>query len=393
MTMHFKTLITLASAAMLLAACGGGSSNNSSSATTTTPAVVVQTPLILTGAALQAEVDRFRKDSGYPGLSVTIVNQDKIETVVSGVREINTSKTVLATDYFQMGSLTKAATSTMIARLVEQKKIRWDSTVAEIFPEWRTQMRPEFLTVTLEQILHHRSGLPREINDATAAKAIPLLTGNSVADRRALVGLMLQDAPEFTPNSKMQYSNIGYTLAGLMAETVGGDSYESLMQKELFGPLAMKAYLGFPEDKGPNNNVGHTLVSGSWKVTAPVYDPRYAYFINAAGGMTLTLADYGIFLRENLRGLQGQSSYLSKASFIALHTPIDEYGLGWGVVNLPQLGNISTHNGTELTYYSATYLIPSKNVAIAVTCNCYDTSIIPTVDSFIASLMSPLNTK
>lgn len=372
----------------ILTACGG-SSNTPVPATTAS--VEVQKPAaLLSGEALRAEVERFRSSNNFPAVSVTIINQDKVENVVTGKREANTNKNVQSTDLSQLGSLTKAATATMIGRLVEQKKIRWDSTIAEIFPAWRTQIRPEYTNVTVEQLLRHRSGLPREADDNTILKALPLLTGDLVSDRRSLAVLLLQDAPEYTPNSKMVYSNIGYALAGLMAEVAGGDTYENLMQKEVFAALNIKGRFGFPEDLGVNNNIGHTLVAGNWKATSSVVDPRYAFFINAAGGMNLNLSDYGVFLREHLRGLQGQSNYLSPASFQLMHTPVDGYGLGWGISSFPGLGNISAHNGTELTYYASNRVVPSKNVAVAVACNCYDVAVIGKLDEFADSLLRPL---
>ncbi|MBC3908535.1 serine hydrolase domain-containing protein [Undibacterium umbellatum] len=372
----------------ILTACGGSSTP---SAPTTAATTEVQKPIaLLTGEALRAEVERFRSSNNLPAISVSIVNQDKVESVVTGTREINSNKTTLSTDLFQLGSLTKAATATMIGRLVEQKKMRWDTTIVEVFPAWRTQIRREYLNVTVEQLLRHRSGLPREVNEATIEKALPLLSGDLLADRRALAVLLLQDAPEYAPNSKLLYSNIGYALAGLMAEIAGGDSYENLMQREVFAPLNIKAHFGFPEDAGINNNAGHTLVAGKWTVTPPVIDPRYAFFINAAGGLNLNLADYAVFLREHLRGLQGQSNYLSKANFQLMHTPIDEYGLGWNVVNAQGLGNVSLHNGTELTYYASNRVIPSKNIALAIACNCYDPSVMNKLDEFADSLLRPL---
>ncbi|MFZ6744001.1 serine hydrolase domain-containing protein [Undibacterium sp. JH2W] len=386
--MRLNTKLIVICLSGMLAACGG-SSNSSTPAIT--PAVEVQKPVaLLSGEALRAEVERFRSSNNLPAVSVTIVNQDKVENVVTGTRQVNGSQSLQSTDLFQLGSLTKAATATMIGRLVEKKKLRWDSTIAEIFPAWRTQIRPEYLNVTVEQFLRHRSGLPREVNDSTIEKALPLLTGDLLADRRSVAILILQDAPEYAPNSKFVYSNIGYALAGLMAEVAGGDSYENLMQKEVFTPLNIKGRFGFPEDVGINNNIGHTLVAGNWKVTPPVVDPRYAFFINAAGGMNLNLTDYGVFLREHLRGLQGQSNYLSQANFTLMHTPIDNYGLGWGITNVKGLGNISTHSGTELTYYASNRVIPSKNVALAIACNCYDTDTISKLDNFTDSLLRPL---
>ncbi|WP_422954347.1 serine hydrolase domain-containing protein [Undibacterium sp. TC4M20W] len=387
--MRLNNILSAACLCGVLAACGGGSSN--STPPVTTPAVEVQKPAtLLTGDALRAEVERFRSTNNFPAVSVTIVNQDKVENVVTGTRQVNGSQAVQSTDLFQLGSLTKAATATLVGRLVEQKKLRWDSTIAEIFPAWRTQIRAEYLNVTVEQLLRHRSGLPREVNDGTIEKALPLLTGDLLADRRGLAVLLLQDAPEYPPNSKMVYSNIGYALAGLMAEVAGGDSYENLMQKEVFAPLGIKGRFGFPEDAGVNNNIGHTLVGGKWQVTSSLVDPRYAFFINAAGGMNLSLADYGLFLREQLRGLQGQSTYLTQANFQLMHTPVDNYGMGWGIATVPGLGNVSIHNGTELTYYASNRVIPSKNVAIAIACNCYNEAAISKLDDFADSLMQPL---
>ena len=98
-------------------------------------------------------------------------------------------------------------TSTLIARLVERGQLKWDSTLAEVFPELAPQMNPEFQKVTLLQLLSHRAGLPANLNLAE-------YLGNDVESLRLrAVRQELAKKPQSTPGSKYAYSNLGYIIA------------------------------------------------------------------------------------------------------------------------------------------------------------------------------------
>jgi CubicO group peptidase (beta-lactamase class C family) len=364
--MRIKFLIGSLCLASMLTACGGGDSPP--------PPPPPEQPIrLLTGEALRAEVERVRAKHGLPGLQVVIVDQDRIETVSAGKRSVNGAGLVSDADQFQIGSLSKAATATLIAHLVEQKKLRWDSTMADIFPAWSGQMHASLRTVTLQQLLRHRSGIQRDISEADAVQLRPQASGNVLADR-ALVGkFFLQKTPEFAPGSKYSYSNNGYLIAGLIAEAAAGEPYEELMQKQVFAPLKMTATFGLPEDGGPSALHGHTPSGNAWQVAQYTDEQRQLRPLMApAGGMMVSMRDYGNYLHEHLQGLQGKSSYLSPETFKLIHTPVDEYGFGWQVGNDPELGGqFSIHNGTILTYSSITIIAPGNNRAVAVSCNCY----------------------
>lgn len=81
-----------------------------------------------------------------------------------GVRKINDTTPVTVNDLWHLGSDTKAMTATLIGRLVEQREIRWESTLAEIFPELASSMRDEMKAVTVKQLLSHRAGLTANYN-------------------------------------------------------------------------------------------------------------------------------------------------------------------------------------------------------------------------------------
>lgn len=361
--MRVKTMLMIVGLFGALAACGGGGSP--------------EKPLALADEPLGAKVERFRAASGVPGLAVIVIDGDQVDTATSGVRRVGAPDLIQRDDVFQMGSLTKAVTATLIARLVEQDKLRWDSTLAELFPAWRDQMRPEYRSVTVTQLLRHRAGITRDISDTDLQALLPLLTGDPIADR-ARTGLwFLQQPPEFKPDSKMSYSNIGYLIVGLIAEAVGHDTYEHLLTQQVLQPLQMKGAFGLPEDAGGQTPAGHRLGTRGWQVAdfAPfMHDTEqfhsWLFAVQAAGGLDLSAPAYARFLQDQLRGLQGRSTLLKQSDFHLMHTPVEGYAFGWVVVNDPKLGALSAHNGSVGTYYSTTRLLPGQNRAIAVMCNC-----------------------
>ncbi len=375
--MRLKYLVGSLLLCGVLSACGGSGD--------APPAPIATLP---TGAALLAVVEQVRASNGLPGLQVVVVDQGRIETVSTGRRNVNSASLVTDTDQFQIGSLTKAASAILIARLVEQKKLRWDSSMAEIFPAWSGQMHASMRSVTVQQLLRHRAGLQRDIVEADAVMLRTQGSGDARADRVLLGKYYLDRPPALTPDSAYAYSNVGYLILGLVAEVVTGEGYPSLMQKEVFGPMAMSASFGLPEDAGAGALSGHTISGSSWQVAQYGAETRpWLGLMYPAGGMMVSMGNYGKYLQEHLQGLQGKSTLLSQETFKLIHTPVAGYGFGWAVGDdAAHGGAYSTHNGTIGTYYSTTMIIPATGRAIAVSCNCGGPSASGPVDQLVKSL-------
>src|ERR1700722_12841065 len=93
-----------------------------------------------------------RQKFNVPAMAVAVVTSDGIKFVGAvGVRKRGTEISVTLDDLWHLGSDGKAMTSTLIARLVERGHLKWDATLAEIFPDLALQMNPEFQKVTLLQ--------------------------------------------------------------------------------------------------------------------------------------------------------------------------------------------------------------------------------------------------
>lgn len=125
------------------------------------------------------------------------------------------------TDRFHLGSCTKAMTATMIASVVDSGKLSWESTLASVFPDEAPRMHADYRAVTLDQLLKHRAGLPANVDWFGIPQAI-----SPTQERRSLLRSALQGAPMTAPGSAFGYSNLGYTLAALMAEEATATSWK-----------------------------------------------------------------------------------------------------------------------------------------------------------------------
>ena len=123
---------------------------------------------------------------------------------------------------FDMASLTKVvATATSVMMLVEDGKIRWNSTLGEIFPDDIEEMNHAWREVTLEQLLVHRGGAPHDPPKDLYAIA-EKQEGEPRAQRWEFVRGLLRKPPAKPPGTHWIYSDSGYAIAGAMIERATG---------------------------------------------------------------------------------------------------------------------------------------------------------------------------
>lgn len=198
--------------------------------------------------------------------------------------------------------------------------------------------------------------------------------------------LHLQRPPLHAPGSAYLYSNLGYIVLGLAAEARGGDSYRALMGREVFAPLQMAADVGAP-DVAHQPLAGHVLGDTGWLPAPHTADTRmWLAMTEAAGGVSLSLREYGRYLREQLKGLDGQSAFLGQTTFERIHSPLTGYGHGWGVARDAQLGRVSQHNGSNGNHFSVALVMRDQRRALAISCNCYSVKAVADIETFAGQL-------
>ena len=194
--------------------------------------------------------------------------------------------------------------------------------------------------------------------------------GTTTQQRRVLAKGILTEAPQYEPGTKYEYSNVGYAIAGLTAEQATGKSWEELMQKGLFEPLAMKsAGFGPPGTKGKVDQPwGHAMNGGM--LVARQSDNAAA--LGPAGTVHLSLADWGKFVALHL-GAKPAGKPLLKSetlAFLQQPPPGESYASGWIVADRPWAGGPAlTHAGSNTMWFAVTWLAPQRDFAVLIATN------------------------
>ncbi len=220
---------------------------------------------------LTAKLEEIRQDHGVPALAAVAMRHGKlVANAAAGVRKLGAPDLVTSDDQWHLGSISKSMTATLAGMMVDEGKLHWHSTIAEVFPELEDAMQPAWRAVTLEQLLTHRSGAPEHPPVDLWAEALKQ-SGTPTEQRLAIVHGTVCRPPQEPPGKKFLYSNEGYAIAGAMMERVTGRAWEDLLRERLFKPLEMKsAGFGAPASPGkPDQPWGHFGALGELRPVTP----------------------------------------------------------------------------------------------------------------------------
>lgn len=224
-----------------------------------------------------------------------------------------------ANTIFQVGSITKQFTSTVILKLQEQKKLDVHDKLSKYFPDY-----PKGDSITIENLLTHTSGIFNYTNDGKFM--------NSAATKPATHEQMLalfRDKPlDFSPGTKWNYSNSGYMLLGFIIEKITGEPYETVVRKYIFQPLGMThSGFDFTNLVSKGKATGYFIYTEKAKQPANLVDSSVSY---AAGAIYATVGDLYKWHKALLT-----DKIISQASLQKAYTPFkNKYGYGWGIDSL-----------------------------------------------------------
>lgn len=173
-------------------------------------------------------------DGKAPGMIAAIISSEGVIAIGSaGERKAGSGIAFTTNDVVHLGSCGKAMTATMLATLVAEGKLSWDTKLIEAIPELKNRIHTDYHKITLWQLLTHRAGIPKNPTDEGA------FSSKEIKKRRLAI---LEDnfkSPATYEIDKFHYSNFGYMIAACMAEQITGLSWEVLMKQRLFDPLGM----------------------------------------------------------------------------------------------------------------------------------------------------------
>jgi CubicO group peptidase (beta-lactamase class C family) len=253
--------------------------------------------------------------------------------------------------------------TTLAARLVKEGKIRYDTTLAEVFPAFADQMNPQYRTATLDQLLTHRAGIiPYFTPDEVAGYPY---SGTLRQQRRLFTRNALKLAPA-APIGTFSYSYAGPIIAGAMLEAVTDQDFQVLVQTRIYNSFGGHYFPGYPRDNGANQPIGHEETGGSFVPSPTTSNDIFAEpsFLGSSSA-----ADFGRFVQLHLRGLEGLSTNLLSASEIQhLHPqpttadPDAGQAYGWESFDRQGIPTVVTLSGDGL-FNSIVYIQPTRGVA------------------------------
>ena len=319
------------------------------------------------GTWLEKAVRDVRQKTGVPALACAVADGNAVlAAAADGLRRFGSETPVSVNDQFHVGTITKSMTSTLLAMLLEEKKLTWATPLERLLPDLAQGMNEAYRRMPLAFVAHEATGLPE-----TTAKGLDYGSkGDSLADlRTAWLKEVLKFAPAFTPGTKHEYRNINYVLAGAVVDRLSArETWEQCIRTKLFAPLGMTTPgygpMGLPgEDLEP---YGHSREKGAprpiWGDNAPSMGP--------AGSLHMSVTDLVRFGQLHLSAELGQATLLSRESIRDLHKPMNGYAKGWAVGKPDAKGRYDvSHWGTNNLNTAEIIIRPSRGAAIAIMTN------------------------
>jgi D-alanyl-D-alanine carboxypeptidase len=309
---------------------------------------------------------RFR---GYPGMAIGVVSDQRLIWAKGfGLANVAGKIPMTPQTKIRMASHSKLFTATAIMQLREQGKLHLDDPVSKHLAWFAVSpSHPDDPPITIEELLTHSSGLPREASDHWTTFTFPT--------RDELKTLMPKRQAAFPAETRWKYSNLAYTLAGLIVEHVSGESWADYVSRHIYQPLGMVNSSVDTEVPGLATGYGRRMPDGS-RAVMPFVDARG---MAAATGVTSTVEDMARFVSAQFRnGSAGEGGILSGASLREMHRVrmlennwTRGNGLGFAVTRNRDRVYVG-HGGSYPGYITNTLIDLKAKVGVIVLTNAQD---------------------
>lgn len=327
--------------------------------------------------------------AGAPGAACAVINDGRPTLITcAGVRKAGGSdEAITVDDRFHLGSCGKAFTATLAACLVEDKRLRWDSTPGDILPA--NEIPAPFATVTLTRLLTHAGGIPCDAADLAPQRWAAFFAPDAdpMAQRIDLVRLLAQGTPLTSAPGQASYSNLGMVLAGRMLEVAGGARFEQLVRDRICTPLGITSLgWGAPGRRDPHQPWGHAPAPVDPQRVNADNPPGYA----PAGTIHLTIGDWARFVRMHLLSETGPVLH-DAASFAHLHRvgAGSDMACGWMPLERAWAGGTAlTHSGCNTMFFAVAWLAPKRRFAALVCLNRGDGPMEAVADAVVGKLIA-----
>lgn len=307
-----------------------------------------------------------------PGAAVAVSAGGEVIDVAAGLLSKSTEVEATPDSVFQIGSITKLWTSTLVMQLADEGKLDIDAPLRRYLPEFRLADEQAAAQITVRQLLCHTAGFEGDIFTDTGP-------GDDCVEK--FVATLGSVAQLFPPGEMFSYNNAGFCVLGRIVEVLRGKQYDACLREHLFAPLGLThAATTANEAILFRAAVGHIEPGPDAEPQpAPVWSLARS---NAPAGSMLAMRprDLLTFARMHSSGgvAPDGTAVLSPATVAAMQeqqVKLPElaimgtsWGLGWEMFDWPG-GPVIGHDGGTIGQSAFLRMVPEQDVAIALLTN------------------------
>lgn len=343
-------------------------------------------PQVLTD--LQAYINEVRERYQAPALSVAVWYKNQCYKAATGVLNLNTGVAATTDSIFQIGSITKIFTASLIMQLVDEGKVVLNTPVKTYLRDFQLADTEASQTITVGQLLDHTCGIAGDF-----LPDISCSDDNAIAryvDRCNFLPLVHQ------PGARHSYSNAAYSIAGRLIEVVLGYSWFEAIGERIFQPLGLKQAIAHPSQAiryraaighVPNKALNNALMVSPDAFASMAWAP--------AGRIMMSASDLIRFARAHInqgRATNGEQ-WLSAESVAAMQVPrvslpqdaylfASQWGLGW---QLSQVGStvIVGHGGNVTGQNAMLRFLPEQDIVFAICQNIVNENLLTEISQYL----------
>lgn len=307
-----------------------------------------------------------------PGAAVAVLADGEVVDAAAGVLSRSTGVEATTDSVFQIGSITKVWTATLVMQLVDEGKVDLDVPVRTYLPELEIADEAAAVKITTRQLLRHTAGFEGDIFTDTGV-------GDDCVEKYLEV---LHEVPQlFPPDEMFSYNNAGYCVLGRLVEVLREKPYDACLRDHLITPLGLTHAATSPYEAILfRAAVGHLQPEPDAPYEAAPIWALTRSNIPAGSMLAMRPRDLVAFAKMHLDGgvAADGTRVLEAATVAAMQEPQvtlpdlglmgTHWGLGWELFETPD-GVLVGHDGNTIGQAAFLRVVPEKGVVIALLTN------------------------
>lgn len=343
--------------------------------------------------AIDAWIEGNRIYDQIPGISVGIVhNQELLWSKSYGYANLESLRPADADTLYSVCSISKVFTAIGVMQLRDKGQLYLRDPVSKHLSWFDIKQQHEQSgPVTIEGLLTHSSGLPREARFDYWANDLDFPT------RDQLINSVGEQETLYPAHRYFQYSNLGFTLAGEIIQALSGQDYTEYMEENVLIPLRLNdTRTHYPEElRGQQLAIGYDGLGRS-RSREPT-EPFFTKAITPAAGYTSSVNDLAKFIIWQFKLLDGAEEHVLNPHTLQemhrVHWVNPDWSATWGlgfVARRQGERTLAGHTGSCPGYQTNFSMDVDKRLGVIVLTNAGDGQPARLVDNIIATLRPEL---